>query len=246
MTLFECFQTLPSGTCEGRNGTSCCVGFKWDLTQDKCIPCDKGYRGNNCEEKCPFPSYGVDCQMKCNCIDKGCDPANGCNYPSTEYPITSVIGLEVKIVTTKPLNYEASISETCGKGFRGNSCEEKCPFPSYGVDCQMKCNCIDKDCDPAYGCKNSSTEYPITLLIGLEFKIVTTDLLNYEASISENFSKVKPNNDTTTCMAVKQESKQTNYLKVALIGLAVVSIIITCIYFNMRLLEKRIMITRIV
>nr|XP_034309773.1 uncharacterized protein LOC117683859 [Crassostrea gigas] len=110
----------------------------------------------------------------------------------------------------------------------------------------MKCNCIDKDCDPAYGCKNSSTEYPITLLIGLEFKIVTTDLLNYEASISENFSKVKPNNDTTTCMAVKQESKQTNYLKVALIGLAVVSIIITCIYFNMRLLEKRIMITRIV
>lgn len=29
-----------------------------------------------------------------------------------EYPITSLNGLEVKIVTTKPLNYEAGISES--------------------------------------------------------------------------------------------------------------------------------------
>eukprot|EP00105_Crassostrea_gigas_P044454 XP_019928602.1 PREDICTED: uncharacterized protein LOC105342502 [Crassostrea gigas] len=172
MTLFECSQTMLTKTCVGRNGTSCCVGLKWDLTQEKCIPCDKGYMGPNCESECPFPSYGEGCQMICNCIEKVCDPANGCY--------------------------------------------------------------------------NSSTEYPMTSLMGLEDKILKTELLNYEASISENFSKVTPNNDTTTWMAVKQESKRTSYMKFALIGLTVVSIIIVCIYFYIRLLEKRFMITRIV
>lgn len=81
----------------------------------------------------------------------------------------------------------------------------------------MKCNCIDKDCDPAYGCNNSSTGvhmflitlnlvyhlrlsikvcvvlylslisgYPMTPLIDFEDKFVTTELLNYEASIFES------------------------------------------------------------
>lgn len=47
-------------------------------------------------------------------------------------------------------------------------------------------------------------------------------------------------------MAVKQESKETNYHKFALIGLAIVSFIIACIYFHLRLLEKRFVITRMV
>lgn len=56
---------------------------------------------------------------------------------------------------------------TCGKGYRGNTdctCEEKCPFPSYGVYCQMKCNCIDEDCDSANGCNNSLTGVHIFLI----------------------------------------------------------------------------------
>lgn len=38
--------------------------------------------GSNCEATCPFPTYGGGCQMKCNCIDKDCDPVNGCNKSS--------------------------------------------------------------------------------------------------------------------------------------------------------------------
>lgn len=38
----------------------------------------------------------------------------------------------------------------------GLSCESKCTFPSYGLGCQSHCNCIDKDCDPANGCRHSS------------------------------------------------------------------------------------------
>lgn len=99
----------------------------------------------------------------------------------------------------------------------GPNCESECPFPSYGEGCQMICNCIEKVCDPANGCYNSSTgvhmflialnlvchlqfytkvckvlllslisEYPMTSLMGLEDKILKTELLNYEASISES------------------------------------------------------------
>lgn len=45
----------------------------------------------------------------------------------------------------------------CGKGYTGPTCKIKCPFPSYGVDCQMICNCTDKECNPANGCNNLST-----------------------------------------------------------------------------------------
>lgn len=44
-----------------------------------CEACGKGYMGPNCETKCPYPLYGEVCQMSCNCIDKNCDPVNGCN-----------------------------------------------------------------------------------------------------------------------------------------------------------------------
>lgn len=41
--------------------------------------CDKGYTGHNCEDVCPFPSYGLDCQSICNCAETQCNPVNGCN-----------------------------------------------------------------------------------------------------------------------------------------------------------------------
>lgn len=44
-----------------------------------CQACGKGHTGFNCEIKCPYPLYGEDCQMRCDCIDKVCDPVNGCN-----------------------------------------------------------------------------------------------------------------------------------------------------------------------
>lgn len=97
----------------------------------------------------------------------------------------------------------------------GLSCESKCPFPSYGLGCQSHCNCIDKDCDPANGCRHSSrgtyasnysilvcnllliynfmwnvvditsSEDPNTSLIGLDYKIVSTEVLNPKFQTSE-------------------------------------------------------------
>lgn len=44
------------------------------------LACEQGYNGKNCGVKCPFPTYGQNCQFKCNCIDKVCDHRNGCNH----------------------------------------------------------------------------------------------------------------------------------------------------------------------
>lgn len=51
-------------------------------TKNIYIACKKGFNGTNCKQKCPFPSYGLGCQRKCNCIDKVCDHINGCMQPT--------------------------------------------------------------------------------------------------------------------------------------------------------------------
>lgn len=43
----------------------------------------------------------------------------------------------------------------CNVGFFGKDCRERCPVPTYGVDCQFTCNCSDDNCHFAFGCKRS-------------------------------------------------------------------------------------------
>ncbi|XP_052683327.1 multiple epidermal growth factor-like domains protein 10 [Crassostrea angulata] len=66
------------------NGTLCCPGFIWDHDLKKCKSCKAGFHGTDCKDKCPFPSYGLDCQSTCNCTDKECDHVKGCERKSTE------------------------------------------------------------------------------------------------------------------------------------------------------------------
>lgn len=42
------------------------------------LVCKVGYFGPNCDTKCVYPSYGNDCQSKCNCKDTYCDHVEGC------------------------------------------------------------------------------------------------------------------------------------------------------------------------
>lgn len=43
----------------------------------------------------------------------------------------------------------------CNVGFFGQDCRERCPAPTYGVDCQFICNCSNDNCHFAFGCKRS-------------------------------------------------------------------------------------------
>ncbi|XP_062582965.1 uncharacterized protein LOC134244730, partial [Saccostrea cucullata] len=71
----------------------CCVGFKWDEQIGSCTKCNIGYTGRNCEEKCPYPTYGEICQQLCECNESLCDISTGCksNISSTVISSTSFI-----------------------------------------------------------------------------------------------------------------------------------------------------------
>lgn len=107
------------------------------------LACGKGYTGPNCDIKCPYPLYGVDCQMRCNCIEKVCDPVNGCNITSTG---VYMFLIELNLV---------------------------CHLPFYTKVCKVSYLSL-------------ILEYPMTSLMGFEDKFVTTELMSYEASISES------------------------------------------------------------
>lgn len=41
--------------------------------------CISGYTGQNCTLKCPYPTYGDNCQQNCKCRKDECDISSGCN-----------------------------------------------------------------------------------------------------------------------------------------------------------------------
>lgn len=46
------------------------------------LACDRGFRGENCDTKCPYATYGDGCQSLCNCNITYCDHVNGCTVSS--------------------------------------------------------------------------------------------------------------------------------------------------------------------
>lgn len=84
----------------GEGQTDCIVGYLWDQTIRKCIPCSAGYYGKNCNDKCPFPHFGLKCLLSCDCAERNCNHVDGCNQ-LPEY---------TKIST--PSSYERSITQS--------------------------------------------------------------------------------------------------------------------------------------
>nr|XP_034309244.1 protein draper-like [Crassostrea gigas] len=81
-----CTLNITDNICGGQTGAIiCCNGFKWNNEDRKCIRCDNGYTGQNCEDVCRFPSYGRDCQSICNCTQTKCNPVDGCYGHSTRF-----------------------------------------------------------------------------------------------------------------------------------------------------------------
>ncbi|XP_078321485.1 uncharacterized protein LOC111111803 [Crassostrea virginica] len=135
--------------------------------------CEVGYHGSDCAKHCPYPSYGQNCALRCNCIDKDCHYQNGCNKSrgdingtiakgqTTEKTINRrgntkhIHGTIAKSHTTEITIKRTGNTKPCETGFNGSSCYQQCPYPSYGLNCASKCNCIYKDCHYQYGCKKS-------------------------------------------------------------------------------------------
>ncbi|XP_062604443.1 uncharacterized protein LOC134266232 [Saccostrea cucullata] len=105
------------GNCTGPE--KCCAGYRWDEDASTCIKCREGYLGLNCEKKCPYPTYGVDCQKVCNCIESECDITYGCKKCD---------GLSGKIC-----------EEQCPYPTYGIGCQGKCHCAEINCDIKLGC-----------------------------------------------------------------------------------------------------------
>ncbi|XP_056016776.1 multiple epidermal growth factor-like domains protein 6 [Ostrea edulis] len=43
----------------------------------------------------------------------------------------------------------------CMDGFYGRNCTFRCSYPSFGLDCKLKCICSSEECHHAYGCRRT-------------------------------------------------------------------------------------------
>uniref|UniRef100_K1PXJ5 Multiple epidermal growth factor-like domains 6 n=1 Tax=Magallana gigas TaxID=29159 RepID=K1PXJ5_MAGGI len=68
-------------------------------------PCMQGFTGDNCSSRCPYPTYGRDCQELCNCSKDMCDVSTGCLSFTTDTQISVRLTDSVKLlnVSDKPM-----------------------------------------------------------------------------------------------------------------------------------------------
>nr|XP_022292870.1 uncharacterized protein LOC111103720 [Crassostrea virginica] len=76
--LFALTLKYTKSFCRSIQGETCCSGFYWNKDTSTCEKCSLGYHEINCSEICSYPSYGEDCQGKCNCLLSLCDYRYGC------------------------------------------------------------------------------------------------------------------------------------------------------------------------
>lgn len=51
----------------------------FNKVKNTCVECPSGFYGLQCNESCPFPSYGVSCRLYCTCEIHQCNNINGCH-----------------------------------------------------------------------------------------------------------------------------------------------------------------------
>ncbi|XP_056016764.1 uncharacterized protein LOC125676663 [Ostrea edulis] len=96
VSLFITFSLQLVGGDGSRCGgfRKCCNGYRWDRNTEKCLPCEVGYYGIDCGDRCPFPSFGKECQLTCNCSKDQCNHGKGCPKGG------SLEGIIMEVVTT--------------------------------------------------------------------------------------------------------------------------------------------------
>lgn len=97
-------------------------GFGYGSLTSTCI---KGYTGESCRHKCPYPRFGSFCHEKCDCIKLLCNHIYGCK----------------------------KVAASCPVGFTGKYCEKQCSYPHFGISCQKSCSCSKRRCNISTGCQ---------------------------------------------------------------------------------------------
>lgn len=111
--LYQIVAVGSMNLCANKDGThDCCQGYKLDIAQDTCIPCELGFTGRNCVTKCLHPSYGQDCQSSCDCnaTQMYCHHAYGC-VRFSEYQIQSTTHMNLRTVTKEQMILDSNITD---------------------------------------------------------------------------------------------------------------------------------------
>ncbi|XP_078341194.1 uncharacterized protein LOC144627612 [Crassostrea virginica] len=146
------------------------------------FPCQNGYQGSHCQNKCTYPYYGERCIYKCNCPNQYCHYEKGCLLPA----------------------------KGCTVGYTGPFCESRCSYPKYGQGCQMLCHCPKQRCNFSSGCqmkKNSMVDKILSTLSSSDSINVTTHVtVPLSTDFVTNKSTVVSEVDTLNTDKMKQNS----------------------------------------
>ncbi|XP_056013530.1 multiple epidermal growth factor-like domains protein 10 [Ostrea edulis] len=93
--------------------------------------------------------------MRCNCEQWNCSFLTGCEDGSpTLSPSTTISPSTTE--TSFPVYLSTKTLKACCSGYTGSDCELPCRYPSYGVGCQLQCECEKNVCHHIKGCKTYS------------------------------------------------------------------------------------------
>ncbi|XP_061195131.1 uncharacterized protein LOC133203352 [Saccostrea echinata] len=88
----------------------CCAGFRLNKSTDKCEECPIGFYHWNCAKKCSYPTYGRDCQKKCDCNESLCSFSFGCIKSEYQTQIQTKVTRLLKKKSERTLHYDVDLS----------------------------------------------------------------------------------------------------------------------------------------
>nr|XP_034321631.1 receptor-type tyrosine-protein phosphatase epsilon-like isoform X2 [Crassostrea gigas] len=167
----------------GRFGLNCikqcsqfCIDDDCQKIEGTCIKgCERGYRGNLCNETCQKGSYGLNCSETCgNCLNaKRCHHVTGnclegcaagyktqtCKTPCNDgkYGMNCRFNCSRHCLNDKVCNKIDGSCQYCADGYKGIKCNTTCETGKYGKGCSQNCG----------ACLNSTVCNHITGTCGL-------------------------------------------------------------------------------
>lgn len=89
--------------------------------------------------------------------------------------ITIIHILLILIITAVVDNFKTTTTG-CPTGYTGHDCKKTCRYPSFGIDCQLRCCCAQNRCNHMFGCNtsyiNGKRKFLALFLSNLQWKYI--------------------------------------------------------------------------
>lgn len=71
------------------------------------------------------------------------------------YNYISIIHILLILIITAVVDNFKTTTTGCPTGYTGHDCKKPCRYPSFGIDCQLRCCCAQNRCNHMFGCNTS-------------------------------------------------------------------------------------------